>query len=119
MRNTGSIPAIDITNAYALEMRGTIDNIEKTQRGNADICHVDILVDRYSWQFEFYGDSIPADIDDYAKGDAVVMRFYISQRDWNGRTFTTLKGKSLRRIDSDADAGAEPAEEEADGPMPF
>ena len=47
------------------------------------------------------------------------MRFYISQRDWNGRTFTSLKGKSLRRIDSDADAGAEPAEEEADGPMPF
>ena len=103
MRNTGSIPAVDITDAYALEMRGTIDNIEKTQRGNADICHVEI----------------PADIDDYAKGDAVVMRFYISQRDWNGRTFTSLKGKSLRRIDSDADAGAEPAEEEADGPMPF
>ena len=117
--------ALDITDAYALEMRGTFDEAEPIQHvgknGQYEVRNVFIKCGKggkYSRQFEFFGDAIPAGLDDIAQGEEVIVRFYISQREYNGRVFTKLSGKSIFRANA-ADGDAEATEDLPDDAMPF
>lgn len=110
---------VDITDASALEMRGTFEQALDRQtvgkNGQYEKQEIVIKTPYGSLAFEFFGYAIPNNIDDYAVGEDVVVQFQINQREWKGRTYTRLSGKSMRR----AYQGLEPEESEDDAPMPF
>lgn len=119
--NGATTDALDITDAYALVMRGTFQNISPVEeRGKYQKRTLDIQRGKYTTSFEFFGEQLPEGLDDFAAGDEVAVRFWISQREYNGRVYTSLKAKSIERIGG-AEADADEADADADlgAGMPF
>lgn len=88
-----------------LAIQGEI--IEKTEetRGQKGtrIVFLDVTAgDGRTYQVEFFGRDIPADIGQYRRGDFIEVEFDINQREWNGKTYTRLSGVGLAHV-----AGAE------------
>jgi len=120
-QNTGATTdALDITDAYALIMRGTFQNISPVEeRGKYQKRTVDIKRGKYTTTFEFFGETLPEGLDDFAAGDEVAVRFWISQREYNGRVYTSLKAKSIERIGAEAEADEADADADLGAGMPF
>ena len=119
--NGATTDALDITDAYALIMRGTFQNISPVEeRGKYLKRTLDIQRGKYTTTFEFFGEQLPEGLDDFAAGDEVAVRFWISQREYNGRVYTSLKAKSIDRIGAET-AEADEADADADlgAGMPF
>lgn len=119
--NGATTDALDITDAYALIMRGTFQNISPVEeRGKYKKRTLDIQRGKYTTTFEFFGETLPEGLDDFAAGDEVAVRFWISQREYNGRVYTSLKAKSIERT-GEAEAEADEADADADlgAEMPF
>ena len=119
--NGATTDALDITDAYALIMRGTFQNISPVEeRGKYQKRILDIKRGKYTATFEFFGETLPDGLDDFAAGDEVAVRFYISQReDKNGRVWTNLRAKSIERIGAEADADEADADADLGAEMPF
>lgn len=120
-QNTGATTdALDITDAYALIMRGTFQNISPVEeRGKYQKRTLDIQRGKYTTTFEFFGEHLPEGLDDFAAGDEVAVRFWISQREYNGRVYTSLKAKSIERIGAEAEADEADADGDLGAEMPF
>ena len=120
-QNTGATTdALDITDAYALIMRGTFQNISPVEeRGKYQKRILDIKRGKYTTTFEFFGETLPEGLDDFAAGDEVEVRFWISQREYNGRVYTSLKAKSIERIGAEAEADEADADADLGAGMPF
>jgi hypothetical protein len=118
--NGATTDALDITDAYALIMRGTFENISPVEeRGKYQKRTVDIKRGKYTTTFEFFGEQLPEGLDDFAAGDEVAVRFWISQREYNGRVYTSLKAKSIERIGAEAEADEADADADLGAEMPF
>ena len=118
--NGATTNAIDITDAYALVMRGTFQNISPVEeRGKYQKRTVDIKRGKYTTTFEFFGETLPDGLDDFAAGEEVAVRFWISQREYNGRVYTSLKAKSIDRIGAEAEADEADADADLAAGMPF
>lgn len=118
--NGATTDALDITDAYALIMRGTFQNISPVEeRGKYQKRTVDIKRGKYTTTFEFFGETLPDGLDDFAAGDEVAVRFWISQREYNGRVYTSLKAKSIDRIGEAAEAAEADADADLGAGMPF
>ena len=118
--NGATTDALDITDAYALIMRGTFENISPVEeRGKYQKRTLDIKRGKYTTTFEFFGETLPEGLDDYAAGDEVAVRFYISQREYNGRVYTSLKAKSIERMGAEAEADEADADADLGAGMPF
>lgn len=118
--NVATTDALDITDAYALIMRGTFQNISPVEeRGKYQKRTVDIKRGKYTTTFEFFGETLPEGLDDFAAGDEVAVRFWISQREYNGRVYTSLKAKSIERIGAEAEADEADADADLGAEMPF
>lgn len=117
--NGATTDALDITDAYALIMRGTFQNISPVEeRGKYQKRTIDIKRGKYTTTFEFFGETLPEGLDDFAAGEEVAVRFWISQREYNGRVYTSLKAKSMERIGG-AEAEADEADADLGAEMPF
>lgn len=118
--NGATTDALDITDAYALVMRGTFQNISPVEeRGKYQKRTLDIQRGKYTTTFEFFGETLPEGLDDFAAGDEVAVRFWISQREYNGRVYTSLKAKSIERIGAEAEADEADADADLGAGMPF
>jgi hypothetical protein len=118
--NGATTDALDITDAYALIMRGTFQNISPVEeRGKYQKRTLDIKRGKYTTTFEFFGETLPEGLDDFAAGDEVAVRFWISQREYNGRVYTSLKAKSIERIGAEAEADEAEADADLGAEMPF
>ena len=118
--NGATTDALDITDAYALVMRGTFQNISPVEeRGKYQKRTVDIKRGKYTTTFEFFGETLPDGLDDFAAGEEVAVRFWISQREYNGRVYTSLKAKSIDRIGAEAEADEADADADLAAGMPF
>jgi len=118
--NGATTDALDITDAYALIMRGTFQNISPVEeRGKYQKRTLDIKRGKYTTTFEFFGETLPEGLDDFAAGDEVAVRFWISQREYNGRVYTSLKAKSIERIGAEAEADEADADADLGAEMPF
>ena len=118
--NGATTNAIDITDAYALVMRGTFQNISPVEeRGKYQKRTVDIKRGKYTTTFEFFGETLPDGLDDFAAGEEVAVRFWILQREYNGRVYTSLKAKSIDRIGAEAEADEADADADLAAGMPF
>lgn len=118
--NGATTDALDITDAYALIMRGTFENISPVEeRGKYQKRTLDIKRGKYTTTFEFFGETLPEGLDDFAAGDEVAVRFWISQREYNGRVYTSLKAKSIDRIGAEAEADEADADADLGAEMPF
>jgi hypothetical protein len=118
--NGATTDALDITDAYALIMRGTFQNISPVEeRGKYQKRTVDIKRGKYTTTFEFFGETLPEGLDDFAAGDEVAVRFWISRREYNGRVYTSLKAKSIERIGAEAEADEADADADLGAEMPF
>ena len=118
--NGATTDALDITDAYALIMRGTFQNISPVEeRGKYQKRILDIKRGKYTTTFEFFGETLPEGLDDFAAGDEVEVRFWISQREYNGRVYTSLKAKSIERIGAEAEADEADADADLGAGMPF
>ena len=118
--NGATTDALDITDAYALIMRGTFQNISPVEeRGKYQKRILDIKRGKYTTTFEFFGETLPEGLDDFAAGDEVAVRFWISQREYNGRVYTSLKAKSIERIGAEAEADEADADADLGAEMPF
>lgn len=120
-QNTGATTdALDITDAYALIMRGTFQNISPVEeRGKYQKRTLDIRRGKYTTTFEFFGETLPEGLDDFAAGDDVAVRFWISQREYNGCVYTSLKAKSIERLGAEAEADEADADADLGAEMPF
>ena len=120
-QNTGATTdALDITDAYALIMRGTFQNISPVEeRGKYQKRTLDIQRGKYTTTFEFFGEELPEGLDDFAAGEEVAVRFWISQREYYGRVYTSLKAKSIERIGAEAEADEADADADLGAEMPF
>ena len=84
------------------------DIVEKTEetRGHKGtrVVFLDVRSggDGRTYQIEFFGRDVPADIGKYKRGDFIEVEFDINQREWNGKTYTRLSGVGLAHV-----AGAE------------
>lgn len=118
--NGATTDALDITDAYALVMRGTFEDISPVEeRGKWQKRTVHIKRGKYSTSFEFFGETLPEGLDDFAAGEEVAVRFYISQREYNGRVYTSLKAKSIERLGAEAEADEADADADLGAGMPF
>lgn len=94
-----------IDNGDKLAIQGEI--VEKTEetRGQKGtrVVFLDVRAgDGRTYQVEFFGRDIPADIGQYKRGDFIEVEFDINQREWQGKTYTRLSGVGLAHV-----AGAE------------
>lgn len=88
-----------------LAIQGEI--VEKTEetRGQKEtrVVFLDVRAgDGRTYQVEFFGRDVPADIGQYKRGDFIEVEFDINQREWNGKVFTRLSAVGLAHV-----AGAE------------
>ena len=119
---------IDITGAYALEVRCGYEEAEPVKSGISSTGRewesqtIYAKKGNRTWAFDFFGSDIPRELP-YKRGDEVIIEFFINVREGkNGGVFTKLSGKSIRYADGrETEAQADEADADADlaAGMPF
>lgn len=112
----------DITRGGLLSLTGRVEFIHESEyvgKKGYEVRKVQIRDEAENglYEFEFFGNDIPDDLDSYNVGDIVEIRFRIQQREYNGKMFTKLSAKTLAHGGSTTPTAE--GEDAPEGEMPF